>query len=150
MAEKIKILFLGASPADRHPRRVGEEMREIEQAIREAKLRDDFILETQTAVRPSDLQRALLRFEPNVVHFSGFGSPQAEIILEDEDGASRPVSQTALRDLFRILGDSVRIVVLNACHSQAQAQALNEIIDYAIGTSQVMQESAAVAFAAAP
>jgi len=149
MKEKIRILFLGANPIDVHPLRLGEEVREIEAEIQAARLRDAFELETQMAVRPSDLQRALLRFEPHIVHFSGHGSPQAEIILEDEDGKSRPVSQPALVRLFKALKDNVRIVVLNSCYSQPQAEALSEIIEFTVGTTQAVKDRSAVAFAAA-
>jgi CHAT domain-containing protein len=149
MNEKIKILFLAANPIDIHPLRLGEEAREIESEIQAAALRERFELETKWAVRPDDLQKALLRFEPHIVHFSGHGSKNSEIVLEDADGASRPVSQQALSNLFKALKDNVRIVVLNSCYSQPQAEALSELIDFAIGTTQAVKDRSAVAFAAA-
>ena len=43
----------------------------------------------------------------------------------------------------------MRIVVLNACHSRAQAEAITEYIDCAIGMQRAVRQDAAVAFAAA-
>src|SRR5689334_17186604 len=122
MSDKIKILFLGASPTDVHPLRLSEEVREIEAEIQAGSQRDLFELDSQWAVRPSDLQRALLRFQPHIVHFSGHGSQNAEIVLEDNDGKSRPVSKQALIGLFKVLKDNVRVIVLNSCYSQPQAE----------------------------
>jgi len=90
-----------------------------------------------------------LRFEPHIVHFSGHGSPHEEIILEDNDGKSRPVSKEALIGLFKALKDNVRVVVLNSCYSQPQAEALCEVIDFTVGTGQAVKDKSAVAFAAA-
>jgi len=149
MTDKIKILFLGASPTDVHPLRLSEEVREIESEIQAASQRDSFDLESQWAVRPADLQRALLRFQPHIVHFSGHGSKTEEIILEDDSGRSRPVGKQALINLFKILKDNVRVIVLNACYSRPQAEALREVIDYTVGTSQAVKDRSAVAFATA-
>jgi hypothetical protein len=149
MNEKIKILFLGSSPTDLHQLRMGEEVREIEAEIQSASLRDSFELDSQWAVRPDDLMKALLRFQPHIVHFSGHGSKDEEIVLEDDGGRSRPVSKQALIGLFKVLKDNVRVIVLNSCYSQPQAEALSEVIDYTVGTSQAVKDKSAVAFAAA-
>jgi hypothetical protein len=149
MNDKIKILFLGASPTDVHPLRLGEEVREIEAEIQAASMRDSFELESQWAVRPADLMKALLHFQPHIVHFSGHGSKNEEIILEDKDGGSSPVDKQTLIGLFKVLKDNIRIVVLNSCYSQPQAEALSEVIDYTVGTSQAVKDKSAVAFAAA-
>jgi hypothetical protein len=149
MTDKIKILFLGASPTNVHHLRLDEEVREIESKIMAASQRDMFELKSQWAVRPTDLQEALLRFKPHIVHFSGHGSQAEEIILEDNDGKSRPVSKHALINLFKILKDNIRIIVLNSCYSRPQAEALSEVIDFTVGTSQAVKDKSAVAFAAA-
>jgi CHAT domain-containing protein len=149
MTDKIKILFLGASPKDVSQPRFTEEVRETEAEIWAASRRDQFSIESQWAVRPADLQRALLRFQPHIVHFSGHGSKNEEIVLEDDDGMSRPISKQALIRLFKVLKDNVRIIVLNSCYSRSQAEALSEVIDYTVGTSKAVKDKSAVAFAAA-
>jgi hypothetical protein len=147
--EKIKILFLGASPKDMGSLQLDEEVREIEAEIQTGSQRDSFILESKWAVRPKDLRRALLRFKPHIVHFSGHGSKNEEIVLVGNDGHSRLIGKQALITLFKILKDNVRIIVLNSCYSQPQAEALSEMIDYTVGTSRAVRDKSAVAFAAA-
>jgi hypothetical protein len=148
MAEKIKILFLASDPKDIHHLQLGREVREIDSQIQFGKLRDSFELISQWAVRPSDLQKALLRFEPHIVHFSGHGSANEEIMLEDDSGNSSPVGKQALTNLFKILKDNLRVVLLNACFSRPQAEAISETIDFTVGTSKAVKDSAAIAFAA--
>jgi hypothetical protein len=91
--------------------------------------------------------QALLEERPDVVHFSGHGSPSAELILLDERGDPKPVSQEALVHLFRTLKDNVRVVVLNACYSCPQAEAIAGTIDCTIGMSRPIGDEAAIVFA---
>ena len=70
-----KILFLAANPTDTGQLRLGEEIREIDEGLRRANYRDRFDLEQKWAVRPRDLQRAMLDHKPQIVHFSGHGVP---------------------------------------------------------------------------
>jgi CHAT domain-containing protein len=69
------------------------------------------------AVRPLDLLQAFNEVQPDIVHFSGHGSRQSELILEDDDGNAKPVSEAALVNLFRTVKDNIQLVLLNACHS---------------------------------
>lgn len=149
MNRPIKILFLAANPKDTEPLRLGEEVREIDTALLKAKFRDKFEIEQQHAVRVSDLQEHLLRYQPDIVHFSGHGSQAREIILEDNTGESKPVSARALSNLFALLKDNIRCVVLNACYSAGQAQAIAEHIDCVVGMSKAIGDASAIRFAAA-
>jgi tetratricopeptide (TPR) repeat protein len=148
-SDAVKILFLAANPVDVGTSlRIDEEIREISQKIRLGSLRDQVELVSESAVRAGDLQAALLRHRPDVVHFSGHCSPSGEIILQDEAGNQKLVSRKALSDLFKIRKDNVRVVVLNACYGKEQAQALAEAIDFTIGMNAVIEDRAAIVFAA--
>ncbi len=147
--EKCKILFIAANPIARHQLRLDDEIREIEKKIRAAEYRDTLELVSRWAVRASDLQQALLEHRPHIVHFSGHGSPSAEIILKDRDGRGKPVSQEALVNLFTILSDRIRLVVFNSCYSKPQAEAIVGTIDCAVGMKDVVLDDTAIAFAAA-
>jgi hypothetical protein len=149
MKDKIKVLFLAANPVDTGALRLGQEVREIDEKIEVGSAREAFELIQHHALRVSDLQQVLLRRQPHIVHFSGHGSKTEEIVLENNLGKSHPVSKEALTALFRILRDNVRVVVLNACFSKAQAEALREVIDYTIGTNKAVGDRAAITFAAA-
>lgn len=149
MERPIKILFLAANPQDTSHLRLDEEIRGIDQALHQAEYRDKFEIKQQWAVRVADLQSHLLRYKPDIVHFSGHGSSSSEIILEDNDGNSQPVSIRALSQLFSILKDDIRCVVLNACYSEQQAQAIGKHIDCVVGMSKAIGDKAAISFAIA-
>ncbi len=149
MNKPIKILFLAANPQDTGQLRLDEEIREIKQALLKAEYRDKFTIEQEWAVRVSDLQSHLLHHKPDIVHFSGHGSEASEIILEDDDGNSQEVPTRALSKLFEIFNDYIRCVVLNACYSKRQAQAIAEHIDTVIGMSKAIGDEAAINFAIA-
>jgi hypothetical protein len=145
---RIKILFLTANPTDTTNLRLGEEVREIDAALRRAAYRDRFDLLQHHAVRVSDLQELLLRHNPDIVHFSGHGSDAGEIVLEDNHGNTHTVSTRALSTTFSLLKDNIRCVVLNACFSQAQAEAIAQHIDCVVGMSTAITDRAAIHFAA--
>jgi len=149
MADKIKILFLAANPVDSGYRlRLDEEIREIGKRIRVGDHRDSFELVSEFAVRASDLQEALLRHKPHVVHFSGHGSKTEGVVLEDNAGRMKLVNKVALARLFELLKDNIKVVLLNACYSRDQAQGLAETIDYTIGMNDTIGDRAAIVFAA--
>ncbi len=149
MTSKVKILFLAANPVDVRSRlRLDEEIREIDEKISRGTLRNMVELASEWAVRTSDLQRVLLKHRPDIVHFSGHGRESEEIVVEDQNGHSKGVSPEALTDLFGILRDNIRIVVLNACYAEEQARSLSRNIDCTIGMSTAIGDNAAIIFSA--
>ncbi len=149
MNRRIKILFLAANPIDSDRLRLDEEIRHIDQALRQSDFRDRFEIRQHWAVRVSELQNFLLRHKPDIVHFSGHGSEDSHIYLEDDSGESYAVPGEALGQLFRVLKDNIKCVVLNACYSQAQARAIARAIDCVIGMSQEIGDKSSIRFAAA-
>jgi CHAT domain len=145
----IKILFLAANPTDTDPLRLDEEIRAIDEELLKAEFRDRFEIEQQWAVRVGDLQEALLRHEPDIVHFSGHGASSSQIVLESETGQSQVVPQDDLSGLFSILQDNIRLVVLNACYSELQAKAIGRHIDCVVGMTTAVGDDAAIEFATA-
>jgi hypothetical protein len=145
----IKILFLAANPSGTTRLRLDKEIREIDQALRQAEFRDRFDIKQHWAVRVADLQGLLLRHKPDIVHFCGHGSASSGLVLEDASGKRHPVSARAMSQLFSILKDNIKCVVLNACYSEPQAQAIAEHIDCVIGMSEAIGDAAAISFAVA-
>jgi CHAT domain-containing protein len=146
-SRKTKILLLAASPENLALLRLGEELREIDAGLRRAKHRERFQLEHRLAVRPLDLQQAMLDVEPQIVHFCGHGAGADGLILEDKNGLSRPVPSAALANLFRLFSDRVQCVVLNSCHTEHQAEAISEHIHYVVGMKREIADRAAINFA---
>lgn len=147
-AQPIKILFLGANPQDLTQLKLAEEVRAIDHTLRSAAHREHFDLKQQGAVRYSDLQESLLRYQPDIVHFSGHGRESDEILVLDDKGESHAISGRALGALFAMLKDNIRCVVLNACYSQPQAEAIAQHIDFVIGMSSAIPDEASYQFAA--
>jgi hypothetical protein len=145
----ITILFVGANPVDGARLRLDEEVREIDAALRQGSLRDRFDLKQHWAVRMLDLQQALLLHRPQILHFSGHGSPTRAIYLEGEGAQSQAVSGQLLARLLALFSRHLRCVVLNACYSEEQAKAVAEHVECVVGMTTAVGDRAAISFAAA-
>ena len=143
----IKVLLLSANPID-SPLNIDEEFRAIDQKIRSSEHRDHVDLIKHGAVRLEDVAGLLMRHKPHIVHFSGHGAASG-ISLTGADGKGRLVPPDALANIFRALKDNVRVVLLNACDSAPQAEAIVSEIDCAVGMSDEIKDDAAIAFSAA-
>src|SRR5579859_2743943 len=143
---KTKVLFLAANPRSTARLAIDEEMHAIEQKVGAAEHRDALVFQSSWAVRPDDLLQLLNQHRPHVVHFSGHGNEEG-LSLAGSDGTVRRVSTRALKALFTTLKGEIRLVLLNACYSREQAQALVESIDCVIGMKQSVHDDAAAAFA---
>ncbi len=141
------ILFLAANPKDTARRRLDQELRDIDEGLQRSRNRDQFTLEKKLAVRPRDIQRAMLDVGPQIVHFSGHSDGEMGLQFEDEVGNAKLVDGAALARLFALFADQVSCVVLNGCYSQAQAEAIAQHVPYVIGMSKDIDEDAAIAFA---
>lgn len=144
------ILILAANPASTSRLRLDEEVREIENGLQASKHRDQFKIVQKWAVRTRDFYRAILEHQPIIVHFCGHGAGVDGIILEDETGQPTLVREEALSRLFKLFAvKGVECVVLNACYSEVQANAISQYIKYVVGMNRTIGDKAAVAFAVA-
>jgi hypothetical protein len=105
-----------------------------------------FEFETRWAAEPLDLLRELRRLKPTVVHYSGHGGPDG-LYFQGPGGLPQLVSQQALEATFGAAGSSVRVVVLNACFTEAHADALLAHVDCVVGTDGPILDGAARSFA---
>lgn len=147
MSTKTRILFLAANPKDSSQLRLDEEIREIQTRIRAAEFRESFELVSRWAVRPRDLLQAFNEIQPDIVHFSGHGSRNAELVLEDDNGNAKPVSETALAALFQTAKDNIRLVLLNVCNSEGPARAVSQQVECTVGMKTSIGDEAAIIFA---
>lgn len=147
MIQTIRILLLATNQLDLAYVRLGDEQREIQQQIQRGRFRDSFNLTAYSAVRVSDLGTYLLEYEPHIVHFSGHGTDEEGMILEDETREIRPLRVDELTGLVRALKDNISMVFLNVCHSRPHAEAVSRVVDYAIGMDGTIDDTPALAFA---
>ncbi|MBD2353503.1 AAA-like domain-containing protein [Tolypothrix sp. FACHB-123] len=142
-----KILILSANPKNTDKLRLDEEVREIQAGLERAKSRDQFEIITKWAVRTDDLRRALLDYEPEIVHFSGHGAGNQGLALENNTGQMQLVSTAALARLFKLFQNQIECVFLNACYSEVQAEAIYQHINCVVGMNQAIGDRAAIEFA---
>ncbi|MBW4478463.1 MAG: CHAT domain-containing protein [Tolypothrix brevis GSE-NOS-MK-07-07A] len=141
-----KILILAANPKNTVRLRLDQEVRDIEEGLQLAAQRDKFSLQQKWAVRSRDISRAVLDFRPNIIHFSGHGSETEGLSFEDENGKEKFVTAEALGGFFQLFAKDVECVLLNACYSEVQADAIAQHIDYVIGMNQAIADKAALEF----
>lgn len=152
--EKVKVLFFSADPASVPPHglharlQLDAEVREIRQKVRTARYRDDLDLDTHWAMRTDDLLLALNEARPQVVHFSGHGGSGGLMMVGADASRAHSVDAGQLARLFAVFRGDIRLVVLNACSSLPQAEAIAGVVGCAIGTSTEISDTAAILFSA--
>ncbi|HWO24006.1 MAG TPA: CHAT domain-containing protein [Kofleriaceae bacterium] len=143
---KHTILFLAANPSGTDPRALDREARAMQGELQRSGFRDRFELVTRWATEPLDLLRELRALKPTVVHFSGHGG-QDGLLFQASSGDARIVSPSAVAEAFGAAGASVKLVVLSACYSEPQANALLAHVDCVVGMSGSLSDDAARSFA---
>lgn len=136
------ILVLAANPIVQAPLNLAAEVRKIRSALRHSKT--IFNVQSYWSVRTEDLRRALLDHQPEFLHFCGHGEGQDGIFFED-----KLVTTDALAELFSLFSQTLRCVVLNACYSTVQATEICRHIEFVIGMSDAVGDTAATEFSVA-
>lgn len=168
--EKTKrtILIFAAEPLNMVPLYLTEETKSIREEHERSLLRDSFEIPPENYwTTPSDIQRLLNKYKPNIVHFCGHGighqkefnkninrdiniahpNKESSLILTDEfHGAALDVPDSAIVELFKIFKDDIECVILNACSTQQLAEQIHEFIPYVIGTRRDIGNKAAKLF----
>lgn len=140
------ILFLAADPTGTNKFMLDRQAHDIQAELERAGWRDSFELITQWAPESLDLLRAL-RKKPTVVHFAGSGLHATDrrwgqalvgdnvsgLFLQGRSGHPQLVAPTALDQTFGAAGKSVKLVVMSACYSELQAEALLLHVDCVVG-----------------
>jgi hypothetical protein len=144
--ELLKILFLAANPRTTTRLDLEGELSAIEKELEAVKHREKITFVARHAVKPDDLVKYIRVEEPDIVHFSGHGT-SGGIVLRNEAGTYQIVEGIALTRLLK--GRGVKLVILNACFSDNQAQPLSTSADTVIGTTREVGDEAARRFSVA-
>ncbi|MCA1579285.1 MAG: CHAT domain-containing protein [Acidobacteria bacterium] len=147
LPEEIKVLFMAANPLDQPQLRLDEEVRAINEMITKSRHRDSVKLESRWAVRPLDVLHALNELQPPVVHFSGHGSDEDEIVFQDNEGQTKLVSKEAIVQTMAAVSGVIQLVFFNTCYSRNQAEAVVKHVPAAIGMKTTIGDTAARIFA---
>ena len=140
------ILFLGANPSDTTQLELPKEAQAIDDRLRNTELRDQFKIEQQWEPKAQQIPGKIMRFNPTIVHFSGHGSKCGNLVFVDEDNIAREADTESIAEIFRLINETVRCVVLNACYSNKQAAAIAEHVEIVIGMSQAIGDKDAIQF----
>jgi hypothetical protein len=122
-----------------------------DEELQKSKERDKFDVQQRQEVSVGELQPLLLRFEPGIVHFSGHGSEESALVFQNEQGNTEIAPPSPLTNLFQIINSDEKIiqcVVLNACYSERQAEAISKYVPCVVGMSNAISDEAAIKFAA--
>jgi hypothetical protein len=164
--DRVRILVVAANPLGSSPLKLDHEVKTIQEALRRSRKRDNFVVEYRLAATPSELRRALLDVEPHVLHFSGHGAGEqgllfvsdesAGAIYRSEGGEVRSRSTNSdeikfvptqpLANLLQLCDEHLECVVLNACYSDVQGDAISANIPFTIGMRDQVADNVAIKF----
>ncbi|WP_077624775.1 hypothetical protein [Sediminibacillus massiliensis] len=148
LPDKITVLFMASNPLDAPKLRLDEEARDIQGMIRKSENRDSVSFETRWATRALDVIQTINEENPTIIHFSGHGSEDDEIVFQDNQGNAKLVSKEAIVQTMMSTSDEIKLVFFNTCFSYGQAQAMVQHVDAAIGMTTTIGDEAARVFAA--
>lgn len=91
--------------------------------------------------------RWVLRYRPRFVHFSGHGSADGELWLEQDDGTGAKVNAESIAALMRQQNWRLEAVFLNACWTERAAAPFLDLADWVVGMTDRVGDNVATKFA---
>lgn len=149
LPKEIVVAFFATDPGSTSANKLAldEEARSIGERIRASEHRDSVNFISRWAVRPMDVLQAINELHPTIVHFSGHGSSDDELILQDDLGRPKFIRKEAIIQTISVASENVKLVFFNTCFSFNQAHECVKYIDAAIGMSKAVDDRAARIFA---
>lgn len=156
--EKINILFIASNPDIIYTDEYGQERehqklsldkeaRDISEAIQKSPARDSINLVTKWATRTDDLFQYVNEVNPTVIHFTGHGTEDGELVFHDKNDNPKLVSIDAIVQMINTLTDDLRLVVFSNCYSSSLAEEVSAQVEATIGMNTSVGEDAATIFA---
>lgn len=154
---KITILFLASNPKCEYIDANGikrkqqkldldKEAREIREAITKSIKRDSIDFQTRWATRVSDIFQAINETNPTIIHFSGHGTDEGELVFQDNYDKPKLVTNESITEMVTAFTDDVRMIVFNNCFSSIQAEMIVDKVEAAIGMNTSIGDEAAIIF----
>jgi len=148
--KQLDVLYSTANPDAQRPLRVDAEMRQVQEAVRGSRLRDNIVLHYRPAANLKSIMDGLNDLAPGIVHFSGHGYSGG--IAVDHAKVKRPSGKVVTFDLLAKAVAAVdmppQVVVLNSCHSAGAKKAFLPPAKAVIAMGDTISDLAATAFAA--
>lgn len=135
----MKVLYISSNHAKNSTLMVEHEITELQRdAIYGVGRRMEFVF--LPALPFEDVENQILVHKPDIVHISAHGEEDS-LELVDSKGNPRKLTDVALRVL--LAPSPPKLVYLNACDSAALAEAITDIVPFAIGTKAPITNFAA-------
>ena len=144
LSKPLRVLLMSPDPRDEARLRLGEERREMEDAILRTRFRGSLELHDVASCRVRDIASTLDRYDPNILHFSGHGD-NSELVFENDRGEAIAVNKVALANLLGSQ-ENLKLVILNACYSRDQAQPIADKVGYVVGMEGSILDEDSIAF----
>jgi len=148
LPDEITVLFFASNPRDQVQLSLDEEVRSIKEMITKSRHRDVIRFESCWAVRPGDILQYINQYQPTIVHFSGHGSDEDDLVLMDNNSNTKLISMDSIVQAMSVANENLRLVFFNTCHSKNQANNVTEHIECAIGMNTSITDEAAQIFSA--
>ena len=149
--KKCDVLVLAANPTSTQPLQLKKETELIREKLQDTDFGKNYIVYAEENALIEDLSKYLLQYQPIILHFSGHGNSQGEIILNNRQGEPKVLSLETLSELLSIVGKDgkpIECVVFNACFSLKKADAVGDQVGCVIGMKKEIGDDSALIFAA--
>jgi hypothetical protein len=143
------VLFLSANPDPDSPLQVEKQQSRIVKVRNGSRHQRKIRIESLPDLDLAEFAKSLRLHSPSVLHFSGHGDRDGSLLMRDHDGAQHKMHPSGLARLIALHKGTLRLVVLNACHSRELADSLLRDIDCVIGMTSAVSDDAAILFAEA-
>lgn len=145
--ERLRVLYLTANPG--MDLRTDAEVRNVQQALRGSKYRDQVEVHQRPAATPQDLLDGINDVRPHVIHFSGHGDNTG--LFFDNGSVDAPQSRDLSFDLLAEALDATdappTLLVLNACDTLNGAALILPAVPVVVAMSDSIPDTAAAVFA---
>lgn len=143
-----RILIITASPRNRPPLCLDEEVRGIRERLRASPRNTDLELHYYGAAQYPDIEQAVRTLRPRFVHFAGYDSPEHGPLLEDEKRGPRGVSAEVFAEIFQAQDGWVECLFFSTCFVGRHAEVLAKHVRHVVGMTEQVSDKLCVRFAA--
>lgn len=144
--DRVTILFLAACPDNENRIRTDKELRTLQETLQQSTFPDTYQLHDVKCCKVRDIAAALRKHKPSILHFSGHAS-KGILIFEDENGESVSIKTKDLAGLMkRGAQDGLRTVLLNACSTAEQSEAIANEVESVIAMKDAVDDHACIDF----
>lgn len=148
-ARPLRVLFLADDPRRNDRAALTIQAKRIEDAIRSGQALHAISILPRFAMKYQDLVDAIDETSPDIVHFAGMGHADGILFADENSGEYVAIPARGLARVFGLAHRPIRGVVVNTSHSSHFAGELVSRVDFAIGMSGAVTETAALDFAGA-